>query len=76
MVWVPRHCSICGSDKWNHRAECGNCHDRDAEADALHRAREAYARDQIDQAELERRIHQALTNPPSPSWSGTILVLR
>ena len=76
MVWVPTGCPICGSDKRSPTSVCGHCHDRDAEADAIHRAREAFARDQIDQAELERRIQVALTDAPRPSWSGTVLRMR
>ncbi len=75
MAMRMNGCPICYSDKIYGRP-CQHCNDRDAEADAIHQAHRAYASDQIDIEELEQRIHIALTNPPTPSYSGIILRFR
>lgn len=57
------YCDICGSEKFYGR-QCLACEDMTDEQWALRDAADAYARDDIDIDELERRIETALTNPP------------
>jgi hypothetical protein len=64
-VRIVGTCPYCGSDLLDRQgcpnAECGGLSDEDH---ALRRVRDDYANGRINEAELERRVQTALTDPP------------
>ena len=74
MVWMPARCPRCHSDVSGKRCENHDdagvpCWGMSAEDAALYATREAYARGQIDFDEMQRRIEEALTDPPRRRFS-------
>lgn len=56
-------CANCGSEKWAGR-KCAACYDMNDEEWAVYEAQQAFVKNEIDVAELERRLEIAYTNPP------------